>query len=207
MTEEPSAGAWLVPAPSTQAGWLFLRRPGPGDSRALYAAVAASADHLRPWMPWAEGYTPELAQAFVDRNACQPGNPAVAEASYLVLDREEHLLGVCGLHARIGPGAVEIGYWVDARSTRRGVATLAAAALTDLAFSLSEVQSVEIHHDQANRASGAIPARLGYELVATIDDVAGAPGEVGVELQWRMTASGWPASAGARLLRAARTTL
>lgn len=207
MTDESSARDWLIPPPRAEAGWLFLRRPEPGDSSALYDAVAASEDHLRPWMPWAEGYTPEKAQAFVDRNAAKAGNPAVPEVSYLVWDRDgHHLLGVCGLHARVGPGALEIGYWVDVRRTRRGVATLAAAALTELAFSVRGVQTVEIHHDRANRASGAIPARLGYELVATVDDVPEAPGEGGVELQWHITRSGWPLSDGAHLLKAARTT-
>ncbi|MDA8072575.1 MAG: GNAT family protein [Actinomycetota bacterium] len=206
MTDEPTAGEWLVPPPRTAAGWLLLRRPEPGDSSALYDAVVASVDHLRPWMSWAEGYTPQMAEAFVDRNAAKPGDPPVAEVSYLVWDRDDHLLGVCGLHARIGPGALEIGYWVDVRRTGRGVATLAAAALTELAFSISGVRAVEIHHDEANRASRAVPARLGYELVATVDDAPGAPAEVGAELQWRMTRSAWPFSDGARLLEAARTS-
>ena len=112
------------------------------------------------------------------------------EASYLVWDRDRRLLGVCGLHARLGPGALEIGYWVDVRHTRRSVATLAAAALSELALATAGVQAVEIHHDRANQASGAIPARLGYELVATVADEPEAPAEVGVELQWRMTLSG-----------------
>jgi ribosomal-protein-serine acetyltransferase len=204
MTDELSPGDWFVPAPRAEAGWLLLRRPEPGDSGVLYEAVATSADHLRPWMPWATDYTVEMAHDFVNRNIVQPGNPPVPEASYLAWDRDRHLLGVCGLHARIGPGALEIGYWVDVRRTRRGVATLAAAALTELALGTPGVQVVEIHHDRANQASGAIPARLGYELVASVDDAVEAPGEVGVELQWRMTLFGWQVSDGARLLEAAR---
>lgn len=205
MTDEPSAGEWFIPAPQVEAGWLLLRRPEPGDSSALYDAVSASADHLRPWMPWAAAYTPEMARDFVERNTAKPGRSPVHEASYLAWDRHRRLLGACGLHARIGPGALEIGYWVDVRWTRRGVATLAAAALTELALGTPEVQVVEIHHDRANGASGAIPVRLGYELVATVEDEPEAPAEVGVELQWRMALSSWPASSGARLLEAART--
>ncbi len=151
-------------------------------------------------MSWAAGYTAEMAQEFVDRNAVQPGNPPGPEASYLVRDRGGHLLGVGGVHARLGPSALEIGYWVDVRHTRRGVATLAAAALTDLGLGIPEVAVVEIHHDQANTNSGAIPARLGYQRVATVDREPEAPGEAGVELQWRMTSAAWPVSSGARLL-------
>lgn len=95
--------------------------------------------------------------------------------------------------------------WVDVRRIRRGVATLAPAALAELASSTPGVHVVEIRHDQANQASGAVPARLGYELVATVDHEPEAPAEVGVELRWRMTFSRWPASDGARILEAART--
>ena len=75
----------------------------------------------------------------------------------------------------------------------------------ELALATAGVQTVEIYHDRANQASGASPARLGYELVATVADEPEAPGEVGVEMQCRMTLSGWPDSDGARLLQAART--
>lgn len=202
--EATTQEGWLDPPLEASAGWLACRRVRTSDADALYEAVTASSEHLRPWMPWAAGYTAEMAREFVERNAAQPGVPAVTEASYAIVDRRGQLLGVCGLHARIGPNAVEIGYWVDVRHTRRKVATLAAAALTDVAFGIPEMTRVEIHHDQANAASGAIPARLGYELVGCVAREPEAPGETGVELQWRMTRDGWPASAGASLLAEAR---
>lgn len=204
MADEPATSDYFVPAPRVAAGWLLCRRVEPGDADAVYEAIAASMEHLRPWTPWAEGYTPAKAEEFVARNVARPDTPAVPEASYLACARDGTLLGVCGLHAGLGPGALEIGYWVDVRHTRRGVATLAAAALTELGLASPGVDVVEIHHDRANRASGAVPARLGYELVATVDDGVDAPGEEGIELQWRTTSAAWPASAGARLLEQAR---
>lgn len=195
---------WLAPPPKISAGWLLCRRLQIDDADALYEAVCASVEHLRPWMPWAVGYTREMAREFVERNATACEKPAVAEASYAICDRRGQLLGVCGLHARLGPKAVEIGYWVDVRHTRCKVATLATAALTDLALRIPEVSLVEIHHDRANRASGAIPAQLGYVLVGSVAREAETPGETGVELQWRMTRGAWPVSAGALLLTQAR---
>ena len=41
------------------AGMLVLRRLRATDAGEIAAAVSASMDHLRPWMPWA---TPEAAQ-------------------------------------------------------------------------------------------------------------------------------------------------
>jgi RimJ/RimL family protein N-acetyltransferase len=72
----------------------------------------------------------------------------------VIRDRRGLLLRVCGLHTRLGAHRLEIGYWVDVRHTRRGVATLARAALTELALTTPELTVVEIHHDQAT-----LPAR------------------------------------------------
>lgn len=190
----------FVPLPRISAGRLVCRRVRRDDAGRLYESVLASMDHLRPWMPWAAGYTPEMAEDFVERNGEHARERAVTEASYVVCDASERLLGMCGLHGRIGQNGLEIGYWVDVRHVRRGIATLAAAALTELAMAIPELQLVEIHHDQANVASGAIPARLGYEHVATAQQPPSAPGEVGIEWQWRMTRDAWPLSTGARLL-------
>lgn len=46
--------------------------------------------------------------------------------------------------ARIGPGGLETGYWVHQAHTRRGLATAAAAALTDAALALPGIDRVEI---------------------------------------------------------------
>jgi RimJ/RimL family protein N-acetyltransferase len=99
--------------------------------------------------------------------------------------------GSCGLHRRVGPRGLEIGYWLVPRFTGRGIATLAAGMLTDAAFTLPVVEFVEIHHDRANKRSGAVPARLGYRLLAEIPLPPKAPGEIGIECQWRVTRAEW----------------
>ena len=102
--------------------------------------------------------------------------------------------GSCGLHRRIGPGALEIGYWVHAAFVRRGIASKAAALLTDAAFAIPDIERVEIHHDKANSASAGVPRRLGYRFVGEQRDEVTAPADSGIECVWRIERDEWPGS-------------
>jgi RimJ/RimL family protein N-acetyltransferase len=106
------------------------------------------------------------------------------------------VIGGMGLHARQGPGTLEIGYWVAVAHTGRGYVTAASRALTDTAFALPGVGWVEIRCDEANRASAAIPRRLGYRLVEVITRQPAAPAETGRGMIWVAEREGWRAAAG-----------
>jgi RimJ/RimL family protein N-acetyltransferase len=110
------------------------------------------------------------------------------------------LLGGAGLMARIAPGGLEIGYWVDRLHTRRRIATRAAATLTAAAFTLDGVECVEIRHDEANGASAGVPALLGFGRVGTFPVASrGLPAETGREVRWRLQASTYRAGAAGKL--------
>ena len=47
---------------------------------------------------------------------------------------ESKVLGGAGVHPRIGPEALEIGYWLHAEHVNQGLATETVAALTRVAF-------------------------------------------------------------------------
>jgi ribosomal-protein-serine acetyltransferase len=195
----------FCPPAAAKAGWLVCRRVQPGDTTDLYHAVRASIGHLKPWMPWAtDAYSRQEAEDFTSAQARADGEP-VTEAPYAIRDQDGRLLGMCGLHARLGPGALEIGYWVDVRHTRRGVATLAAALITETALALPGIASVEIHHDEANVASGAVPAKLGYTHAETRPDPPEAPADTGLDWRWVLRRDEFPASPAAHLLATART--
>jgi RimJ/RimL family protein N-acetyltransferase len=72
------------------------------------------------------------------------------------------LLGGTGLHGRIGPGGLEIGYWVRASATRQGIATESSAALTRVGFEVCEADRIEIRIEPGNEASFGIPRKLGF---------------------------------------------
>lgn len=164
---------------------VALRRYEPSDVDALYAAVEENRDHLRPHMPWADEARHEFV-AFVTDAIAQWDRGA--DRNYAIIDDAGDYLGGCGLHDRIGPAAREIGYWLVAAATGRGVITAAARALTDVALAIDGVTRVEIHCDEANARSAAVPRRLGYRLDRIEVDHVSAPGDLGRSMVWV-----WPA--------------
>lgn len=173
------------PPERVDLGDLVLRRERVGDELLLVPALVANLEHLRPWMPWS---TAENATAAAQRARLVKVSEAWDESkdhSYLLLDASEStLIGVIGMHRRIGPDAIEIGYWVTTDAQGRGCATRAAAALTQAALELDDVSRVEIHCDQANVRSAKVPQRLGYRLDRIEADDIEAPGEIGQSMIW-----------------------
>jgi RimJ/RimL family protein N-acetyltransferase len=170
---------------------IELRRYQGDEVQDLMRAINESIDHLRPWMPWAaEPHTQDQVEDFVQRVRAQW--EAGDNFSYALREREtERIVGSFGLHPRLGPHAIEIGYWVRADRTRRGYATAAARELTAAGLALHGVERVEIRCDEANVASAAVPRRLGYELDRIEQDAIEAPGETGRSMIWVTDAARW----------------
>jgi len=159
---------------------LVVRCWEPRDAPLLKNALDESLDHLRPWMPWAADEPKpledkaELLRQF--RGRFDLGEDFV----FGIFDRgESEVIGGTGLHTRVGPDAVEIGYWIRASRVGQGYASEATAALTRVAFRVCGVDRVEIRIDPANAASLRIPRRLGFREEATLrrrlPDATGAP--------------------------------
>ena len=111
-------------------------------------------------------------------------------------NKDGALVGTIGLHCRAAEDVIEIGYWVAVGQTRRGYGTVAARAATSLAAALPGIRHVEIHCDEANLASAAIPRKLGYRLDRTEPHEPEAPGERGRRMIWIWDCDG--AADGAR---------
>jgi ribosomal-protein-serine acetyltransferase len=183
MSGQAAEPARTWPDELIEHGPVTLRRYRAGDVDAVFAAVTASLDHLRPWMPWAAGYTRESAAQYLDGSIRSWADGT--EYNYAILT-EGALAGSVGLMARISPGALEIGYWVHRAYTRRGLATAASAALVEQAFRLPGVDRVEIVHDELNVASGKIPRKLGFtEIERRPLDPAPEAG-TGTGIVWRL---------------------
>ncbi len=166
-------------------GQARLRRWRATDVDEVYHVVSDCLDHLRPWMPWAEGYDRASAARFM---ALGEHDWDAGVAYHYAILSDGAIAGSCGLMRRIGPRGMEIGYWLHPAYTGRGLATDAAAALVEQAFALPGVDYVEILHDLANTASGGIPRRLGFgQLERRVRSQPEAPGEAGVSVVWRLT--------------------
>lgn len=165
---------------------LVVRCWEPSDAPLLKEAIDSSLDHLRPWMPWARHEPQTLAEKVELLREFRGQFDLGADSVYAIFDAvEERVLGGTGLHPRVGADGLEIGYWIRADAVGRGYATEATAALTRVAFEVAVVGRVEIRCAPANRASAAIPSKLGYALR-----------ESGEDLIFALTAADYPASAG-----------
>lgn len=140
----------------------LLTRVRTADVAEVIAAAAANASRLRDWISW--GDDPAFR---AERIGAAPADWDAHHAYLYALRLGEGrpVIGGFSLHRRLGPDALEVGYWLDAGHTGRGLATGAAGALTSAALALPEITRVEIHTDEANLASAAVPRRLGFWLV------------------------------------------
>ena len=162
---------------------LLLRRWRTTDAAALAPILEANVAHLARWIP-ARVAMPASAEELVERletyvAAFDEGR----EWRYVVVGGEvPRLLGEVSLFPRNKAGRVsfdandvdhlEIGYWLRQDATGQGLATEAAKAAIDLALSLPGMSRVTIHCDEQNAPSGALPRRLGFQHVATVEQPA-----------------------------------
>lgn len=153
-----------------------LTRVREPDVAEFIAVAADNAERLRDWIPW--GDDPDFRR---QRIGGAPSDWAEHRA-YLYALRETPdgpIVGGFSLHRRVGPDGLEIGYWLDAGHTGTGLATATARVLTAVALALPEVSRVEIHTDEGNVRSAAVPRRLGYRLHRVDDSPARTSAETG----------------------------
>jgi len=169
---------------------VLLRRWRVEDAEALGRAVTESREHLRPWMHFIAHEPMALSERRAMLRTWELEWLAGGDVLLGIFVGEE-VAGGCGLHRRLGPCALEMGYWVHPSFVRQGLGTAVARLLTDAAFSVPGISHVEIHTAKANLASAAIPRRLGYEYLGETEGERTAPPELGVDCGWRVDRAQW----------------
>ncbi|MFN8017404.1 MAG: GNAT family N-acetyltransferase [Acidimicrobiales bacterium] len=175
---------------------LVLRRWTVDDAAVLDGLIRRNLDHLRARMTWIAAEPQSRAERIELLASWDRSWQAGLDTVYGM-----HLDGVpvgsCGLHDRVGPDGLEIGYWVDADHQGHGFAGEASALLTTAAFALDRIERVVILHDETNLRSRRVPERLGYRCTGAIASAhEQAPEDTGVDLVWEVSRAAWAAGGG-----------
>jgi RimJ/RimL family protein N-acetyltransferase len=183
-----------LPPERVDLGDVVVRRLTVADAAAVATAVAENLEHLRPWMPWANAESADerfQRRRLVEADAAWARGADFGYGLFAGTGDDERLLGAFGLTARRGAKTLEIGYWMRADATRRGLATRAVEVLTDIAVNQPDVERVLVYCDEANHASAAIPRRLGYQLERIVTVPPEALAETGRQLEFVLRPAEW----------------
>jgi RimJ/RimL family protein N-acetyltransferase len=135
----------------------------------LQTAIRESLPELRTWLRFVQS-EPEPLERKVAR--LRLWRAAFDRDEYFQLGvfppDESAVWGGVALLPRVGPGGLELSYWLHSRCQGRGLATEAVTALAHVAFRAYRLERIEIHCEPANAASAAVPRRLGFRHEATL---------------------------------------
>jgi ribosomal-protein-serine acetyltransferase len=137
-----------------------LRPLEPFEALQFLALVERERDHFGMWLPWgADIDSEEKARAFLqrlaDRQALDQGR------GYAIWLDGEMVGGALFRTFDVKAGNCEIGVWLAAHATGRGLMTKACNALVDWAFHDRGMHRVEWHAASGNEPSISTAKRLG----------------------------------------------
>jgi ribosomal-protein-serine acetyltransferase len=171
----------VQPPEMINAGEVILRRWDLQHAEEAAAAVRESLPELQPFLPWArDEYDVGDAREFVERST--DGWAKGEEFNYAMFNADGDLVGSIGLMTRMGPGVLEIGYWLRTAYTGRGYMTAAVDAVTRVALTLPGIDRVAIRHDAANARSAAVAERTGFAEVERRTAKAETSSQSGTEI-------------------------
>ena len=157
------------PAYRVETERLVVRCWQPQDASLGKAAIDASREHLRVWMPWADTEPEQLSVMIKRVRHFRAIFDLDKDYIYAIFNKDEtQVLGGSGLHTRLGENAREIGYWIHVDHINQGYATEVSAALTKVAFEVDNMDRVEIHCSPLNPASSSVPRKVGFVHEATL---------------------------------------
>jgi RimJ/RimL family protein N-acetyltransferase len=141
----------------------------PADAQAMSASILESKAHLETFLPWAKHGHNDPEEVLLTIRKFRSEYDAGRDYPMGIFDRQtgEHLGGT-GFHNRVGPLAMEIGYWVNARHLQKGIATEASMALCKVGFELEGLRKMVLRMDPANLISAKVPEKLGFSLEGRI---------------------------------------
>ncbi|BCB78423.1 GNAT family N-acetyltransferase [Phytohabitans flavus] len=171
----------MEPPETIDAGAVVLRRWQPQWVDEATTAIRESLPELKPFLAWArDEHDADATRAFIEKSAESWADGT--EFTYAMFDTTGDLVGAIGMMTRMGPGVIEIGYWIRTSYAGRGYMTAAVGALTRVARTLPGIDRVAIRHDAANAASGAVAAKAGFVEVERVTRDPEAPSQTDTEI-------------------------
>ena len=164
MGEPFHAGA--LDLPDRLVGARVVLRPFErGDVPALRAAIEESREHIRPWLPWADGHrTSEETYDFAARQKADWIGRRGFGCGVFRRD-DGRVLGGSGLHVLDWAARrFEIGYWLRVGATGHGYIREAVALLSRFAYERLGANRIVIRCDAQNDPSRRVAEACGYAL-------------------------------------------
>lgn len=160
---------------------LTIRCYEKDDVLKLKEAIDVSMDHLYRFMLWSH-HEPESIESKTERTLGWRKD-FLKNIDYVYgVFRGEKLVASTGLHTNFDDKALEIGYWVRADETRKGIATKLSCALTIAAMEIIKVDRVEIRYEIENSHSAKVPQKLKFQRKENyIDETTGENGRYIIE--------------------------
>ncbi|MER6434071.1 GNAT family protein [Streptomyces sp900105245] len=150
------------------------------DFSGLCRAYLRNRDHLRPWDPLrSEDFFTEQVQA--DRVRGQLKERDTGRLVPWVLTFGHEIIGAVTLsNVALGPfRSANLGYWIDAKQTGRGLATEAVRAAGQAADEQLDLHRIEAGTVIANPASQRVLTKCGFDVIGT------APKYLHIDGEWR----------------------
>ena len=167
-----------------------LRPLEESDAGELYALIDANRVSLSRWLPWAPGQDRDGTLGFIRHTRRQHADRAGATFA-IVCDGA--VAGVIGCEPIAWTHrSATIGYWLGEGYRGRGTMTRAVSALAEHAFSVWELNRIEIRAAVGNARSRAIPERLGFREEGTLRQAERVGDGYLDSVVYSMLASEWP---------------
>lgn len=148
---------------------LVIRALEPKDAFLIKETIDESLQHLSRWLGWAKNEPEDIEKKIQRMRHSRASFDLDKNYIYgIFLSDESKLIGNIALKLTVGEDAREIGYWIHVDYLNQGYATEAAAALVKVVFETNQAERIEIHCDDENSISSAIPRRLAFHKEAII---------------------------------------
>lgn len=141
---------------------VSLRQLDGSEASVLFSLVNQNRDYLRHWLPWVDStHSPSDSKAFITETLRKRREGS--EYGYAIIFEGKPVGHMSLMHVTDGKDP-EIGYWISADVSGRGIVKSATDTLTDFGLDTLGLKKIVIKAEPDNIASNKVAEKLDYEL-------------------------------------------